>query len=547
MKRLLILINCLLLSWIGTSQSNPYQKIDNLLLKYEKPNAPGLSIGIVEKGKLIYTKSVGYANLEYAVKNTDSTAFSLASIAKQFTSACIWTLVRDGKITLEDDIRKYLPELPEHPQTIKIKHLLNHSSGLSNYHTLMDLKGFNYDQDYFDNSTVLELAAKQQQLNHIPGTKTAYGNTSYTLLALITERVSKQNLNDYAKTQLFDPLGMTHTQIRTENQSLIKNRAVGYQQQGNDYLQNPRIQKSYGAGSMASTVIDMVLWFSVLNGTNPKFKGLSEFLTTCDLLNPNEKATYARGVMLDEYKNFKTISHSGYGWGGQSQLIVLPEKQLSLIILTNLESINPTPLSYEILDLFLPDSNIKTAPKKQVVYKATPKLFQQYSSQYKEINSDMKMEILVENDTLKAKGSQAKKAIALTAYDKGKFHRSTNESVKYDFTQNKDYDLIIRFGGTPFYFKRAQFVQPESVPLEEFVGNFYSEELTVTYHFTKKDNRLILSYKNNENILLTPVQKDEFGNNQRTLYHFVRDDKQKIKTLLLSSEGTVKDIVFLKK
>jgi CubicO group peptidase (beta-lactamase class C family) len=547
MIRILIWAYCLLLSWMVTSQHNPYQKIDALLLKYDKPNAPGLSIGIVQNDKLIYSKSIGYASLEYDIKNSETTVFSLASIAKQFTSACIWALVQEGKISLEDDIRKYLPEMPEYPQTIKIKHLLNHSSGLSNYHTLMDLKGFNYDLEYYDNNTVLQLASKQKQLNHIPGTKTVYGNTSYTLLAHIIERTTQKNLHEYAKSQLFDPLGMNNTLIRVENQSLIKNKAVGYQQKGEGYLQNPRIQKSYGAGSMASTITDMAKWLSVINGTNLQFKSLTEFLNTCDNHNPNEKASYARGVMIDHYKDYKTISHSGYGWGGQSQLLTLPEKQLGIIILTNLESINPTPLSYEILDLLLPVENKKMTSKKPSVYKTTLKQFQQYVGQYKEVNSDMKMEILIENDTLKAKGSQAKKAIPLTSYEKGKFHRTTNESVKYDFNSTDDYDLIIRFGGTPFYFKRAAFAKPETVEIDDFTGDFYSEELDVMYHFSKNDKLLFLTYKNNENIPLVPVQKDEFGNNQRTLYHFVRDKDQQIKSLLLSSEGTVHNILLVKK
>ncbi|MCG2610434.1 beta-lactamase family protein [Flavobacterium sp. SM15] len=373
MKRRLIWTCCLFLSWICISQNNPYSKIDELLQKYDKPNAPGLSIGIVQNDKLVYSKGIGFASLDYNIRNSDSTAHSLASIAKQFTSACIWTLVRDGKISLEDNIRKYLPEMPEHPQKIKIKHLLNHSSGLSNYHTLMDLKGFNYDLEYYDNTTVLELASKQKQLNHVPGAKTVYGNTSYTLLALIVERVSQKNLNAYAKEQLFDPLNMIHTQIRVENQSIIKNKAVGYQQKDNNYIQNPRIQNSYGAGSMASTITDMAKWLNVLNGTSLKIKGLTEFLTTCDNYKAEEKANYARGVMLDQYKGYRTISHSGYAWGGQSQLITLPEKQLGIIIMTNLEPINPTPLSYELLDLILPTDTSTSKVKKNSCFQSRSK------------------------------------------------------------------------------------------------------------------------------------------------------------------------------
>jgi hypothetical protein len=162
------------------------------------------------------------------------------------------------------------------------------------------------------------------------------------------------------------------------------------------------------------------------------------------------------------------------------------------------------------------------------------------------MNSAMKMEIFVENDTLKAKGSQAKKGISLLAFEKNKFHRINNESVTYDFTKDKNQDLIISFGGTPFYFKKAQFVKPETVKINEFVGIYYSEELKTTYSFFEKDNKLFLTYKNNENIPLSTIEKDEFGNNARTSYQFKRNSNNQIVSMELSSEGTVKNISFIK-
>jgi hypothetical protein len=165
---------------------------------------------------------------------------------------------------------------------------------------------------------------------------------------------------------------------------------------------------------------------------------------------------------------------------------------------------------------------------------------------YKEMNSAMKMEILIENDTLKAKGSQAKKGIGLTQFDKNKFHRINNESVTYTFTKNKNQELIISFGGLPFYFKKAQFVKPETVKVIEFVGVYYSEELKTTYSFFEKKNQLILTYKNNENIALSTIERDEFGNNARTSYQFKRNLNNQVVSLELSSEGTIKNINFIK-
>lgn len=541
----LTIISIFFISSLATFGQNINSKIDSILQKYEQPNAPGLGIGIIKDGKIIYSKGIGLATLEYNIKNSDSTVFSIASIAKQFTAACAWALIKENKLSLDDDIRTFLPELPEKKDIIKIRHLLNHTSGFRDYHSSMYLAGFDYDKEYYDNQTVYDIACKQKNMTNLPGEKVLYGNTSYNLLTLIIERISNKNLHEFSKEKLFIPLGMHNTLVRIENNTIIKNKAVGYQKTKDGYIQMPRIQISYGAGSMGSTIKDMALWINMLNGDNIEFIELTLFLTTLETLPSGEKAKYARGVMVDDYKGLKTVSHSGYGWGGQSQLITIPEKKLGVILITNLESINPTPISYDILDLFIPKTEVKKETTSKN-FKVKSKDFKLFVGQYKEINSDMKMEILFENDTLKSKGARAKNSIALKGFEKNKFHRINSESVKYDFTKNEKHDLVITFGGTPFYFKRAVFVDSESVNTKEFVGKFYSNELDVTYNFYEKDGVLHLSYRNHENIPLSTVQKDEFGNNDRTLYHFTRNDKNEISVMLLSCDGSVKEIEFIK-
>jgi CubicO group peptidase (beta-lactamase class C family) len=541
----LTIIAILFISSFVTFGQDINSKVDSILQKYEQPNAPGLGIGIIKDGKIIYSKGIGLATLEYNIKNSDSTVFSIASIAKQFTAACAWALIKENKLSLDDDIRTFLPELPEKKDIIKIRHLLNHTSGFRDYNSSMYLAGFDYDKEYYDNQMVYNIACKQKKMTNLPGEKVLYGNTPFNLLTLIIERISNKNLHEFAKEKLFIPLGMYNTLVRTENNTIIKNKAVGYQKTKDSYIQLPRTQISYGAGSMGSTIKDMALWINMLNGDNAEFIELSRFLTTLETLPSGEKAKYARGVMVDDYKGLKTVSHSGYGWGGQSQLITIPEKKIGVILMANLESINPTPISYDILDLFIskPEAKKEIATNK---FKVKPKDFKLFAGQYKEINSDMKMEILFENDTLKSKGARAKNPIALKGFKKNKFHRINSESVKYDFTKNAKYDLVISFGGTPFYFKRAVFVASETVNAMGFTGKFYSNELDVTYNFYEKEGTLYLSYRNHKNVPLSTVQKDEFGNNDRTLYHFTRNDKNEIYGMLLSCDGSVKEIEFIK-
>ena len=312
---------------------------------------------------IVYSKGFGIANLDYNVKNTDSTVFDIASISKQFTAAAVWSLIRASKLSLEDNLTSFFPDFPNYAKSIKIKHLLNHSSGIRNYPTTIYLSGFDYDKDYYDNAYVLDLAQRQKHGNHIPGEKIIYSNTNYNLLALIVEQISGQNLDEYLKAQILMPLGMTDTFVRIAHGKPIKNRAVGYQKQKDAYVFNTSNQLSYGAGSMGSNLKDMTLWARMLNEETPEFRALAKFLKTTEVLLNGEKASYARGLMVDDYKGFETLSHSGFSFGGQTQLITVPEEHISIIILTNLQSINPTPISYEILNLFL--GKEKTVKKKK--------------------------------------------------------------------------------------------------------------------------------------------------------------------------------------
>ena len=166
-----LVVLMLLLCFKGYSQESITSKIDSILKPYNIPNNPGFGISVIKDTSIIYAKGFGVSSLDYGVKNTDSTVFSIASISKQFTASAIWALMQQNKISLEDDIRLYLPEFPKYGSVIKIKHLLNHTAGIRNYHTIMYLAGFDYYKDYYDNNTVLQLASRQKHLNNEPGEK----------------------------------------------------------------------------------------------------------------------------------------------------------------------------------------------------------------------------------------------------------------------------------------------------------------------------------------------------------------------------------------
>ncbi|WP_299121627.1 serine hydrolase domain-containing protein [uncultured Winogradskyella sp.] len=520
-------------------------KIDTLLKTYNTKSSPGLVIRVIKDQNILYSEGFGIANLDYDVKNTDSTIFSIASISKQFTAAAVWSLIRESKLSLEDTITSFFPDFPDYGKSIKIRHLLNHSSGIRNYHTTMYLSGFDYEKDYYDNSYVLDLAQRQKNLNNRPGEKIIYSNTNYNLLALIVEQISGQNLDEYLKAKVLIPLGMEDTFVRIAHGKPIKNRAIGYQKQEDGYVFSTSNQLSYGAGSMGSNLKDMMLWARMLNEETHEFIELAKFLKTTEVLTTGEKANYARGLMVDDYKGFETLSHSGFGFGGRTQLITVPEENIGVIILTNLQSINPTSISYKILDVLLvPKEKEAKVIDAKVSFK--PQKLNQFTGDYKEVNSDMTMQISVENDTLKALGSMGKTKIPLLQNGTNAFVRHNAQNVKYNFNKTSAYDMIISFGGTPFYFKRAKLIKKNPSNLKDFTGDYYSEELQTTYNFFIENDILKLSYANHDSISLFPVQLNQFGNGDRTLYHFVTSDDGKIKGMLLSCDGQASNIGFVK-
>ncbi|MBX2841041.1 MAG: beta-lactamase family protein [Flammeovirgaceae bacterium] len=522
--------------------------MDSIFQSYDYNSAPGLSVGVVKGSELLFKKGFGLANLDYGIKNSETSVFDVGSIAKQFTAACIWTLLDSGKISLDDDVRKYLPELPFYGDTIKIRHMLNHTSGLRNYSSILELAGVDYTKKQeFNNQSVFELACRQKGLNNIPGEKVLYGNTPYNLLTIIIERITNQSFGEYAIENLFKPMGMESTQYRITNTAIVKNRATGYKKEGDTgFIQINRIESCFGAGSLWSSVDDLMIWSSNFINPTSETAALVEFLLHKDKLLSGEPSSYSRGVMVDDYKNYETIHHGGFTAGYRAQIMTVPDLDLSVMILTNSQSIDPGALVYQVLDLFIDQSEKEQKGKKRYRHKA--KELAKFTGDYQEINSSLKMNIALQGDTLKSKSSLGRSYTSLVSKNKNTLYRLNAESVKYIFNpEDQPCDLIVYFGATPFYFERIKLVDPDHIKLEDYCGDFYSTELEVTYQVALKENQLYLSYPNNDGIPLVPGPKDEFGNGYRTKYAFSRNESNEIIKLMVASEGTVKNIEFLKK
>lgn len=545
--KLYLLIVLVLVNSIAHSQKYQTESINRILHSYvNSKSQPGLTVGVVKNGTLIYHSNAGCMNLEYDIPFNDSTIFGLASVTKQFTSACIGILENQGKLSVNDDVRKYIPELSVYSDTIRIKHLLNHTSGIRNHNVLLDLKGFDYEHQGYTNKMIQELMFKQNGVNNLPGEKMLYSNTNYVLLALIVERVSKMKLNEFAKQELFEPLKMTNTFYKSNIEEVIKNRAYSYYKSNEIYQQPKSLTLCVGAGGMGSTIKDLAKWSNVFLDSNHRFSYLSDFITKLDTLNNGTPMKHARGMFVDPYRDYITFNHSGRDLGMRSQFICIPKKNLAIVVFTNSEDINAVNVSYQILDLFLEDAG--TSEKTTKYYRHSSKEIKNFVGVYQELNSDLKMEVFIENDTLKAISSFGRNATPLVSLTKNTLCRIDNPSIKYSF-QNKEgeeADLYVDFGGAIFYFEKVKLTSNPNQNIDEYIGDYYSKELNVSYSIRIENNYLVLSYPNNENIVINEGVKDTFGANRRTKYSFIRDSEGIVTSLKVAAEGTVKDILFKK-
>jgi hypothetical protein len=408
------------------------------------------------------------------------------------------------------------------------------------------LKGFDYEHQGYTNEMIQELIFKQNGVNNVPGEKMLYSNTNYVLLALIVERVSNMKLHEFAKQELFDPMKMTNTFYRNNLEEVIKNRAYSYYKSNEIYQQPKSLTLCVGAGGMVSTIKDLAKWSSIFLNSNHRLSYLSDFITELDTLNNGRPMKHAKGMFVSPYKNYVTFNHSGRDLGMRSQFICIPKKNLAIIIFTNSEDINVVNISYQILDLFLED--VRTTEKTTKYYKHSSKEIKNFVGVYQELNSDLRMEVFIENDSLKAISSLGRNATPLVSMTKNTLCRIDNPSIKYSFQneRGKEADLYVDFGGAIFYFERVELTSILNQNIDEYIGDYYSEELNVSYSIRIENDNLVLSYPNNENIVINEGVKDTFGANRRTKYSFIRDSEGIVTSFKVAAEGTVKGILFEK-
>jgi len=350
-------------------------KVDALFAQWDNKDSPGASVGIFKDGRIIYARGYGSANLEYSIPNTPQTIFRIGSTSKHFTAMCIALLIERKKLSARDDIRLYIPELPDYGPAIMIENMLHHTSGFRNYEVLMELAGRDGDTikvPFYTDQDAIDMIVRQKKLNFSPGERYSYSNTNYFLLAEVVGRVSGMKTSEFAKKYLFEPLGMQNTHFHDDINKIVKNRASGYSpKEGGGFRINMTQLEQIGTGSIYTTIEDFFKWDQNFykNKLGRGQQSLIKMMERPGTLKNGKNIEYGFGLNVGTFYGLKLISHGGSFVGFRSYYMRFPDQRFSIVVLANQGPFPDYEIASDIAILYLKDLIKEPLDKKQRTYR----------------------------------------------------------------------------------------------------------------------------------------------------------------------------------
>jgi CubicO group peptidase (beta-lactamase class C family) len=524
-------------------------QVDKVFEKWDHTDTPGCALGVYKDGQIVYKHGYGMANLNDDVTITPATVFHVASMSKQFTAASILLLAQQGKLSLDDDVHKYIPELPDFGERITLRHLLHHTSGLRDQWALLELAGWRYSRDLITDDDVMSVLVHQKALNFKPGEKYMYSNTGFTLLAIIVKRVSGISFREFTTKNIFEPLGMTHTHFRDDHEEVIKHDALGYEQGGKDkpFRMSLTNFDTAGATSLHTTVEDLQLWDE--NFYLPKVGGptLIQQMLERGKLNSGEQQDYASGLVIGTYKGLPTVGHGGADAGYRSDITRFPNQHFTVSVLCNAADAGPAGLINQVADILLAKDFKTPAPavakepaKATPVTPLTTEQMGAIAGNYwdgkdgfaKVVIKDGKLLLDVDRDDFHE----------LKQFAPAHFHvadESWGDQIDLHFIAadgEKPRTLEQIFdGGKPEIFEAVTPAHPTEAELAEYAGDYVSDEIDPIYRIVVQNGTVILTRLKHNPDALRPTISDVFVGDIGKV-RFTRDSKQKVSGFILDAD-----------
>ena len=502
---------------VATAQTTPERAADALFAQWAKPSTAGCALGVLKDGKTLYVQGYGHADIEHSVPITASTVFHIASLSKQFTAFAIYLLEREGRLSLDDDIRKYLPELHDFHRTITIRDLLHHTSGLRDQWNLLAMAGWRLE-DVITQEDVVNLIWRQQELNFHPNDEFLYSNTGYTLLGLIVQRVSGKSLREFTDQRIFAPLGMRSTHFHEHYGDLVANRAYSYDRQPDGrYAYVALSYSTVGPSSLFTTIEDLARWDENFYTGAVGGRDLLQKMQIKGHLNNGKEIDYASGLVVNEYRGLRTVNHAGGDAGFRTELLRFPDEHFSVITLCNAGDADAPALAYRVADIYLA-SHLKGSPPKPATardstlteLKIDPKVLDAYVGDY-QLSPGLIISFTREGDQLMLQATGEAKIPAFPTSESRFVLKVVDAQVTFDAPApgGQSARVTLHQDGGDQSAKRIERVHPTTEKLQEYIGTFYSKELDALYTVSVRDNKLSVHYARGE-LEMTPTIANVF-------------------------------------
>jgi CubicO group peptidase (beta-lactamase class C family) len=529
---------------------SPKAKVDELFRGMDTTVTPGCALSVMKDGKIIYERGYGMADLDHNVPITPSTVFHVASMSKQFTAASIVMLAQEGKLSLDDPVRKYIPELPDFGVPVTIRELIHHTSGLRDQWDLLGLWGWRYSRDLITDNDVLAVISRQTELNFPPNTRHLYSNTGYTLLAQIVKRVSGESFRQFTTERIFQPLGMTSTHFRDDHAEIVKNMAYGYDPEKDTFKISITNFDTVGATSLLTTVEDLAKWDENFYAPRVGGDAMVKQMLERGKLNSGEQLDYAFGLVIGTDRGLKTVDHGGADAGYRSDMIRFPDQHFSVACLCNAANANPSDLARKVAEIYL-DKEMKPAETAHSDddkgVELTPEQMQSKTGLYVKKEQDDVLVFQVKDGKLRVSNGSDETTYELKARDADHL-RLAGAPVDFDFAAPKaggPLEMTLKdSGGKPEVYERVDAFTPTAADLSAYAGVYSSDEIDPLYRIKVEDGALVLHRLKNRPDKLMPVTAELFIGSIGTL-RFSRDAKNKVSGFKLST-GRIQNLRFVK-
>jgi CubicO group peptidase (beta-lactamase class C family) len=485
---------------LGKSAPVVDTKIDAVFSKYST-STPGCAVGVATGGGTpVLAKGFGMADLEHGVAIGPDTIFEAGSVSKQFTAAAVMLLARDGKLSLDDQVRKYVPELPDYQSPLTIRHMLTHTSGLRDWGSVAAIGGSPRGSRAYTHAHVLEIVSRQKALNFPPGTRWSYSNTGFNLAAIIVERVGGLSFQEFTRTRLFQPVGMTHTSWRDDYTRIVKGRAQAYDERDGAYHIDMPFESVYGNGGLLTTVGDLLKWNEHYDAPPPGDAAMIAEQQTPGRFNDGRPHGYGLGLFIDTYKGLHEVSHSGSTGGYSAFLTRFPEQRVSVAVLCNASGAPATEYAHQVADLYLGD-RLKSSGAK-ATHALTSAELDAFAGLWKDDTTGLPFTIVREQDglvifrTVRLFASSPTRVVT----EEG---RDELQLDGHGLRHTDPYGTVESLTRT----KPAQYTDEQ---LSAFVGTYASDDAETVLRAAIENHALVLKRRPATTIKLTPLYPDAF-------------------------------------